>query len=290
MDMIEQVRRFNRTVTRRIGALDGHFLGRNRSLGASRVLFEIGTEGIQIRELRAQLGLDSGYMSRLLRSLEAEGLIRTDQAPGDARVRHAVLTAAGRKEVALLNRLSDQAAAAMLEPLSPKQRMALTSAMEAVERLLLASAVRVEVENPASPAAQRCLAHYFDELAARFDAGFDPARSISASTAELTPPHGFLVVAWLNGEAIGCGALKCQPTHGEVKRMWVAASCRGLGVGRRILHRLEELARKRRLRLLRLETNKALTEAHALYRSSGYREVPAFNNEPYAHHWFEKKL
>ena len=72
--------------------------------------------------------------------------------------------------------------------------------------------------------------------------------------------------------------------------MWVAASCRGRGGGKRILQRLEELARKRRLRLLRLETNKALTEAHALYRSSGYREVPAFNNEPYAHHWFEKKL
>jgi len=290
MDMIEQVRRFNRTVTRRIGALDGLFLGRNRSLGASRVLFEIGTEGVQVRELRSRLGLDSGYMSRLLRSLEREGLIRTDPAPADARVRYAFLTAAGRKEVALLNRLSDKAAAAMLEPLSTQQRMALTSAMEAVERLLLASAVRVEVENPASPAAQRCLAHYFDELAARFDAGFDPARSISASIAELTPPHGFLVVAWLNGEAIGCGALKCHPTHGEVKRMWVAPSCRGLGVGKRILQRLEELAGERRLHLLRLETNKALTEAHALYRSSGYSEVAAFNDEPYAHHWFEKRL
>jgi DNA-binding MarR family transcriptional regulator/GNAT superfamily N-acetyltransferase len=290
MTMIEQVRRFNRTVTSRIGALDGHFLGRNRSLGACRVLFEIGAAGAEIRDLRARLGLDSGYMSRLLRSLEAEGLVRTDRAPDDARVRYAVLTPAGRREVALLNRLSDKAAAALLEPLSGKQRMALTSAMEAVERLLLASAVRVEVENPASPAAQRCLAHYFDELAARFDAGFEPARSISASIAELTPPHGFFVVAWLNGEAIGCGALKCQPTHGEIKRMWVAGSSRGLGVGKRILQRLEELARERRLRLLRLETNKALTEAHALYRSSGYREVAAFNDEPYAHHWFEKRL
>src|SRR6476660_7069085 len=130
MDMVEQVRRFNRTVTRRIGALDGQFLGRNRSLGASRVLFEIGTEGVQVRDLRSRLGLDSGYMSRLLRSLEAEGLIRTDPAPADARVRYAFLTAAGRKEVALLNRLSDKAAAAMLEPLSTQQRMALTSAME----------------------------------------------------------------------------------------------------------------------------------------------------------------
>src|ERR1051326_7854086 len=126
MNMIGQVRRFNRTVTRRIGALDGHFLGRNRSLGACRVLFEIGADGVEIRELRARLGLDSGYLSRLLRSLESEGLVRTDRAADDARVRCALLTAAGRREVALLDRLSDKAAAALLEPLSSKQRMALT--------------------------------------------------------------------------------------------------------------------------------------------------------------------
>ena len=72
--------------------------------------------------------------------------------------------------------------------------------------------------------------------------------------------------------------------------MWVADSSRGLGIGKRILQRLEDLARKRCIPLLRLETNKALTEAQALYQASGYREVRPFNNEPYAHHWFEKAL
>jgi DNA-binding MarR family transcriptional regulator len=290
MEEIAQIRSFNRTVTRQIGALDGHFLGRNRSLGASRLLFEIGTEGIEIRELRSRLGLDSGYTSRLLRALEAEGLIRTGQAPGDARVRRVVLTPAGRKELALLNRLSDAAAASMLEPLTEKQRAALTYAMGTVERLLLASAVRLDVEDPTSPAAQYCLARYFEELATRFDSGFDPALSIPAAAEELTPPHGYFVVATLNGEAVGCGALKCHAAHGEIKRMWVTASSRGLGIGRRILHRLEDLARGRHLPLLRLETNKALTEAQSLYKSSGYREVSPFNDEPYAHHWFEKPL
>jgi DNA-binding MarR family transcriptional regulator/GNAT superfamily N-acetyltransferase len=290
MDMVAGIRSFNRTVTRRIGALDARFLGRDRSLGASRLLFEIGAEGIEIRELRARLGLDSGYMSRLLRGLEAEGLIRTGHAPDDARVRYVVLSAAGRKEVAALNQLSDDAAASILEPLNEKQRVALTSAMAAVEQLLLASAVRLEVEDPASRVAQQCLARYFEELNARFDAGFDPALSLFPSAAEFTPPHGFFVVASLNGEGIGCGALKCRAGYADIKRMWVAAACRGLGLGRRILHRLEDLAREHGIQVLRLETNKALTEAQSLYKSSGYREVSAFNDELYAHHWFEKTL
>lgn len=290
MDAVAQIRTFNRTVTGQIGALDDCFLGRHRSLGACRLLFEVGTAGIEVRELRARLGLDSGYTSRMLRELEAEGLIRTGQAPSDGRVRYVRLTKTGRRELGLLNRLSDAAAATMLEPLTQSQREALTSAMGIVERLLLASVVRLQVENPTSRAAQYCLASYFDELADRFEAGFDPARSISAAADELTPPHGYFVIARLKGDPVGCGALKCHPSYGEIKRMWVKASSRGLGIGKRILHRLEDLARERQIPLVRLETNKALIEAQSLYQSSGYLEVGAFNDEPYAHHWFEKRL
>ena len=146
------------------------------------------------------------------------------------------------------------------------------------------------MEPPDSPAAQYCLNRYFEELAARFDTGYDPALGITATPAELTPPRGYFVLATLNGAPVGCGALKCHPTHGEIKRMWVAVSARGLGLGTKILLHLEELARQRGLPLLRLETNKALTEAQSLYRRHGFREVPAFNDEPYAHHWFEKTL
>jgi DNA-binding MarR family transcriptional regulator/GNAT superfamily N-acetyltransferase len=290
MEGIARIRSFNRTVTRQIGALDTHFLGRDRSLGASRLLFEIGPQGSEVRHLRSRLELDSGYLSRLLRSLESEGLIRTNAASRDGRVRRVVLTAAGRREFTVLNRLSDAAAESMLEPLSSKQRAALITAMESVERLMLASAVRLTVEDPASPPAQYCLARYFEELAARFDSGFDPSRSISAAVRELTPPLGYFVLATLHGEPIGCGALKCHENHGEIKRMWVDATTRGLGVGKRILDKLERLAREKKLALLRLETNRSLTEAQSLYRSSGYKEVKAFNAEPYAHHWFEKML
>ncbi len=290
MNAIAQIRRFNRTVTQQIGALEEHFLGRDRSLGASRLLFEIGASGTEVRQLRAHLNLDSGYTSRLLRGLEAEGLVRTARSSGDARVRCVKLTPAGRKELAVLNRRSDQAAASLLGRLPEARRPAFISAIAAVERLLLASAVRLSVENPRGASAQSCLRHYFAELAARFENGFDPALGIPATATDLTPPHGFFVVATLNAEPVGCGALKCHLAYGEIKRMWVAPASRGLGIGKRILQRLEALARKRHVPVLRLETNKALTEAQALYRSSGYREVPAFNDEPYAHHWFEKTL
>ena len=277
-------------VTLQIGALESGFLGRNRSLGACRLLFEIGADGIEVRQLRARLGLDSGYTSRLLRDLEAERLIRTTASPRDARVRFVTLTTAGREELAELNRLSDEAAESLLIPQPETQRAALLSAMETIERLLRSTAVRLSVESSDSPAARYCLERYFEELTSRFEAGFDPALSIPAAAAELTPPHGYFVLASLNGEPVGCGALKCHATHGEIKRMWVAISARGLGLGTRILLRLEDLAREQRLPLLRLETNKALTEAQSMYRRNGFREVAAFNDEPYAHHWFEKSL
>jgi DNA-binding MarR family transcriptional regulator/GNAT superfamily N-acetyltransferase len=290
MDAVTRIRSFNRAVTHQVGALHGHFLGRPRSLGASRVLYEIGADGLEVRRVRARLDLDSGYLSRLLRGLEAEGLIRTSRSPHDARVRIVSPTAAGRRELALLDRLSDQAATALLGRLTESQCATLVSAMESVELLLKAGTIRLEIEKPGSAAARTCLARYFAELGERFEASFDPGRSISASAEELTPPRGYFVLATLNGEPVGCGALKCQTGHGEIKRMWVEASCRGLGLGRRILQRLEELARSRRLPRLRLETNRTLIEAQRLYRASGYREVPAFNEEPYAHHWFEKDL
>jgi DNA-binding MarR family transcriptional regulator/GNAT superfamily N-acetyltransferase len=290
MDEISIIRSFSRTVTQRIGALDTHFLGRGRPLGASRLLFEIGEAGKEIRDLRLRLGFDSGYTSRLLRTLETEGLISVDPSVKDARMRFASLSSAGREELAALNQLSDKSAASMLAPLSEKQRSRLIEAMTTVDRLLTAGSVSLHVEDPSTEAAQACLRSYYRELAERFDAGFNPAISISANPEELTPPRGYFVVAMLYGEAVGCGALKCHKGYGEVKRMWVGAGRRGLGIGRRILQELEEIARRRKLKSLRLETNKTLKEAQALYRSSGYREVAPFNSEPYAHHWFEKAL
>ena len=163
--------------------------------------------------------------------------------------------------------------------------------MAEVERLLTASMVKIAAADPTSPDAVWCIQQYFAELGKRFAAGFDPARSIPAESHELRPPAGLLLVATLREEPVGCGALKFHSgAPAEIKRMWVAPQVRGLGLGRRLLMELERSASKAGVTDLHLETNHALTEAVELYRHAGYQEVEAFNDEPYAHHWFEKHL
>src|SRR5712691_11721879 len=288
---VSRVRSFNRLVTQRVGALNDRYLARGRPLEEARLLWEIGADGSDVRRLRSRLGLDSGYLSRLLRSLEAAGLVGVAPSEHDRRVRTVRLTAAGRAERDLLDRRSDELARSFLEPLSEPRRQRLVAAMAEVERLLTAALVEIDVIDPAHSDAQLCVREYFAELGRRFDMGFDPALSIPAEIHELRPPAGLFLVAALRGEPVGCGALKFhgdQPT--ELKRMWVAESARGLGIGRRLLDELECHAAVGGARVIRLETNRTLTEAISLYRSAGYREVDAFNDEPYAHHWFEKRL
>jgi DNA-binding MarR family transcriptional regulator/GNAT superfamily N-acetyltransferase len=289
--MIAQVRRFNRTVTQRIGALDDGYLARDRPLGQARLLWEIGSEGRDIRALRSDLDLDSGYLSRLLRALEEEGLVVVEPSAADRRVRTARLTPAGLAERATLDGRSDELAVDILRPLSAGQRARLTVAMAEVERLLTASTIQVRAGDPRDRAARWCLRQYFAELSDRFDDGFDVTRSIPADDAELTPPAGVLLVATLHAEPVGCGGLKLhEGAPAEIKRMWVAPSVRGLGLGRRLLAELEAYASAHGAGVLRLETNRALREAIGLYRAAGYHEVEAFNDETYAHHWFEKTL
>jgi DNA-binding MarR family transcriptional regulator/N-acetylglutamate synthase-like GNAT family acetyltransferase len=288
---IGQVRRFNRIVTQRVGALHEQFLARARPLGQSRLLWEIGPAGCDVRRLRLRLGLDSGYLSRLLRSLEQEGLVTVVPGSTDARVRMARLTTAGLAERAELDRRSDAVAESILGVLSDGQQARLVAAMADVERLLTASQVIISAADPRQPAARSCLLAYFRELADRFKGGFDPELSNPAHEEEMTPPAGLFLLATLYDEPVGCGALKFHPdAPAEIKRMWVSPAARGLGLGRRILTELEKRAIARGAAAVRLETNRTLAEAISLYRSSGYREVEPFNAEPYAHHWFEKAL
>jgi DNA-binding MarR family transcriptional regulator/GNAT superfamily N-acetyltransferase len=289
--LVERVRSFNRTVAEGIGALDHRFLGRDRPMGEARILWEIGPAGADVRELRERLRLDSGYLSRILRSLERQRLVTVRPSPDDRRVRRARLTRTGLAERVELDRRSDATAVRVLDPLSDSQRNALVSAMQQVERLLQASMIRFAIESPTSADARWCLDQYFAELNARFDAGFDPARSISADARELAAPAGALILARFRGRPVGCGALKLHgDAPAEIKRMWIDAEMRGMGLGRRLLEELEQHARMQGVRVLRLETNRSLREAIALYRRSGYVEVDAFNDEPYADHWYQKQL
>jgi GNAT superfamily N-acetyltransferase len=241
--------------------------------------------------LRSRLGVDSGYLSRLLRSLEAAGLVEVSRGASDARVRVARLTRAGRQERAALDRRSDELAESLLSALSAPQQERLLGAMGEVERLLTTTCVEIIPVDPEHHDARYCLAEYVAELNQRSTRGFDPSVGATALPHEVRPPAGQFFVAYLRGEAVGCGAVKHHPdAPAEIKRMWIAPRARGLGLGRRLLARLEACAREGGARSAQIETSAVLTEALTLYRSTGWVEVPRFNDEPFADHWLEKQL
>lgn len=288
---LAQVRRFNRVVAERVGALNDRFLGRDRPLGEARLLWEIGREGREVRVLRARLGLDSGYLSRLLRSLEADGLVEVSAGGGDMRVRVARLTRAGRRERRTLDKRSDKLAESLLAPLSAQQRQRLLAAMRDVERLLTAPGVEINPVDPEHRDARYCLSEYVAELNRRSARGFDPSVGATALPREVRPPAGQFFVAYLHGEPIGCGAVKHHAdAPAEIKRMWIAPQARGLGLGRRLLETLETCALAGGAKVAHIETSSVLPEALSLYRSTGWNEVPRFNDEPFADHWLEKTL
>jgi GNAT superfamily N-acetyltransferase len=230
-------------------------------------------------------------VSRLLRSLEGSGLVRVSTGAHDRRVRVARLTAAGRRERAKLDGHSDERARSLLEPLTDGQRERLVAAMADVERLLIASSVAIVPTDPEHPDAQYCLAEYVAELNRRSTRGFDPSVGATAHPHEVRPPAGQFFVAYLHGDATGCGGVKHHhDAPAEIKRMWIAPRARGLGLGRRLLETLEQYARDGGATVAHIETSAVLSEALAMYRSAGWVEVAPFNDEPFADHWLEKRL
>jgi DNA-binding MarR family transcriptional regulator/GNAT superfamily N-acetyltransferase len=287
-DEIALIRSFNRLVTSQVGALNDRYLGL-RPLGEARVLFEIGTDGATPRDVRARLGLDSGYLSRMIRALQRDGLVDEEPDPADRRTKRLRLTRAGRAEKRELDRLSNELAASALAPLSDEQRGRLLRAQGEVRRLLAISMTTIEPEDPGSADARWCLGHYFAELADRFEHGFDPARDVPVS--EMARSEGAFLLARLNGQPAGCGALRTlSPGVGEIKKVWVDGAHRGLGIGLRLVEALEQQAIGLGHRTVRLDTNRALDEAKAMYRNHGYAEIERYNDNPYADHWFEKRL
>jgi GNAT superfamily N-acetyltransferase len=175
--------------------------------------------------------------------------------------------------------------------LSSKQREPLVAAMHGVEHRLTAGSVQITTIDPEHSDAQYCLAEYVAELNRRSARGFDPAVGATALPHEVQPPAGEFFVAYLHGEAVGCGAVKHhRDAPAEIKRMWIAPRARGLGLGRRLLESLEACARAGGARVARIETSAVRVEALSLYRSTDWVEVHAFNDEPFADHWLEKAL
>jgi len=292
MDQLAAIRRFNRIYTPKIGALDDSFLGSGLPLPAARLLFEAGPEGSTVRDLRRTLGLDSGYLSRLLRTLEAKRFITLTDDPADRRRRLCRLTASGRRRWTRLDARSDEIVADLLDPLTPGQRERLAEALATAALLISASTVTFEAVDPSSPDAITAMTAYFDELDERFPGGFDRGDAISAGASTMTSPRGtFLVAIADDGTVVGCGGVQAHDDEtAEVKRMWIHADWRGAGLGRRLLAALEDHCVALGYTVVVLDTNASLTEAIALYEAVGYAPTEPYNDNPYAQRWFTKPL
>lgn len=285
MDQIELVRDFNRYYTRRLGIL-GDYLGQGRPLSEARLLFEIGA-GTDLRSLRARLGLDSGYLSRLLRTLSSQGVVEVRPDPADRRVRIATLTEAGVREREELDARARDSVAELLEPLTSAQRERLIEAQGQVRRLLRLAAVVISPVPDDDADGRECLRAYAAELALRFPEGYDPATLIQPGELGV----GALLLAREEERPIGCGVWqRLSDGVAEIRHLWVCGAARGLGLGRRLLEHVEADAAARGMTTLRLGTHTSLPEAIAMYRSSGYREIPSYSDSQYNQLNFEKTV
>lgn len=288
-DPVARFRRFARAVTREVGALDESFLGRGRPLGAARVLNAVGHGNGDVARIRDFLGLDSGFMSRLLRGLEEEGMVVTHPHPEDGRRRVAQLTEAGQGEFDAYGQLSDARAEAFLS--GHKNADALIAAMDLIATAMGRQAITIERTDPGSDDAHYCLGNYYAELAERFEQGFDVSLSRDPEASDMLHPRGAFLIALSDGLPVGCVGLKGNGrTLGEIKRLWVALHARGLGLGKRLMHEAEDAARALSMTTLRLDTNRALPEACQLYKRDGWIEIDRFNDDPYPDFFFEKRL
>ncbi len=290
LDAIARLRRFNRAVTREVGALDTSFLGRGRPLGMARVLQLVRPEGTDVALIRDKLALDSGLASRFLRSLEREGLIETDTDTADRRRRIARLTAKGQSEIAAYEAIGYDRAARLIAKAGSRAGE-VVAAMDLIATLLNRDQLDIREADPDSPEALACQRAYFDEILARVaiarpeyfplpDPGADSYR----------PPRGRFLVAWSDDLPVGCvGLRELDHRTAEVKRLWVDASARGQGLSRRLMAAIEAEARLMGYQSLRLDTNSALTEAIALYRATGWTDIPPYTTPP-ADVWMEKPL
>ncbi|WP_424969309.1 GNAT family N-acetyltransferase [Dinoroseobacter sp. S76] len=288
-DDITRIRNFGRSVAVEVGALEDSFLNRGRPLGSARVLNAIGLGYENVSDLRAKLKLDTGLLSRLLRGLEGEGLIKTKPNPEDRRSRISTLTAKGKAEFDIYETLSDERAAAILA--RHKEARRLLDAMDVVTITLSRDEIVFEEADYASEIATRCLEAFAAELSKRLNLEFDLENSGVPELSQMRPPHGTFVVARLGDMPIGCVGIKGKGGPiAEIKRMWIAPAGRGLGLARRLMTTAEEAARAMGIQTLRLDTNSTLFEAAALYRDMGWHEIPRFNDDPYPDLFFEKHL
>lgn len=290
LDAISRLRRFNRVVTREIGALDNSYLGRGRPLGAARVLQLVKPEGTDVAELRRRLDLDTGLLSRILRSLQTEGLVEVAPDPADRRRRIARLTPAGLAEWRIYDALGHAKAQAVFDRAGARQQ-AVIEAMDLIATVMLKDDVVILDADPLDPAAHASVDAYYQLL-------LDTVPETTREMFELPlpdpdryrAPDGAFLVAWSEDLPVGCVSLRrLGPKLAEVKRLWVHPHARGQGLGLRLMRTVEARARDLGYTHAKLDSNTSLVAAINLYRSDGWSECDPYTDPP-ANIWMTKRL
>jgi DNA-binding MarR family transcriptional regulator/GNAT superfamily N-acetyltransferase len=296
MRAIDEVRRFNRFYTSRIGVLDEGLLDSPFSLTEVRVLYEIAhRQGATAARLADDLRIDRGYLSRMLRRFESQGLLRRTTSDDDGRASLLSLSAKGKRTFAALDARQDSEVASLLAPLAPAQQQRLVAAMGEIQGVLDASRsakarapwiLRAPVPGDLGWVVHRHGALYaqeygYDErfealvagIVAEFVAGFDSARERCW-------------IAERNGEIAGSVFLvRKSATIAKLRLLYVEPSARGLGIGARLVDECIRFARQSGYRRLTLWTQSELTSARRIYETAGFRLVA---EKP--HHSYGKDL
>lgn len=284
---LDRLLRFTRTIAAEEAGREAALAARGRPMGPLRALMAIGAAGMDVGALRDHLTLDSGLMSRQLRQLEEDGLITVTPDPEDARRRRATCTPAGLAEIAACQQLTRDRAAELHDLLDGDET--LLAAMDRVATLLAAHRMRLRLIDPDSAEAAACLRAYYTELSGRFGLPFTPGTDPDPGA--LRPPRGAFLLSEHGEDRLGCVSLRGDGLgRAEIKCLWVSPDHRGVGLGRRLMAAAETEARRLGLTRLRLDTSRHLPEALTLYRRAGWQEIPRYNDNPFAHHWFEKQL
>lgn len=285
---VAAVRAFNRFYTRKLGALDQHLLDSPFSLAEARVLYELASrEAASAKEIGSLLGLDAGYLSRIVQSFDEQGLITRTPLPTDRRQQQLGLTARGRQAYAKLDRSSQKEIAAMLAPLAPSVRDRLVGAMTTIETALEPqqpgrSPVLLRSHRPGDIGwvVSRHGAVYAEEY------GWDV--SFEALVAEIgaqfirsyDPTREHCWIAELAGEPVGSIFLvKGSDEVAKLRLLLVEKKARGLGVGRALTEQCIRFAREKNYRTIELWTQSILTAARDIYARAGFRKIA---EEPHA--------
>ncbi len=298
---VDAVRRFNRFYTRRIGALSAGFVGSPYPLPQARLIYELGRRRrCTATELRAELELDAGYLSRMLGSLGRRGLVRAERSPEDARARLLTLTARGREAFALLDRRSRDEVSAMLRRIAAPDRDRLVDAMRAVQLLLTDPKPSEALLRAHAPGDLGWVVQVHGELYAReygWGARFEAlvAEIVARFVADFDPRRSRCWIAELDGARVGSVfVVPASRRVAQLRLLLVDPRARGRGLGTRLVQEAIEFARTCGYRRLVLWTQSNLAAARAIYRARGFEpgksEVHAAFGVKLTGEYWEKRL